>query len=125
MSDEDAGKNGISRGHLTLLRGGLARPISPLEQLERDLRGWAVRGKVPGDRRGVDRYATRALRDIADNIRHPGRIIARIVGDGLDEGASTEWAEEIAPILLRYIRERAKIAKAPTVYLSGEFKRPA
>lgn len=98
-------KNGNQQA-LTLSRGGLyARlELSPEESLERDTRGWAARGKINGS----GAYASRAVADIAQEMRFPHRVPARIIREALEGGATIGWAREFGALLIEYAERKAR-----------------
>jgi hypothetical protein len=93
-------------GNLQLERGGLSsREMSPEEWLEREVKAWAAKARTADGRR----YLTRPLADIAQDHRYgPHRFSARIIRDGLDEGATTAWAREYGLLLMEYAERRAR-----------------
>lgn len=88
-----------------VVRGGqyASRARSPEEQFEHDIRVWAARGRVDGE----GRIASNALYDIGEGKRHPGRIIARIIGDAMEKGALPVWAAEFGEMSRRYVERKA------------------
>ncbi len=102
------GSNGRGKyGDLRLMRGGVyaSRELTPEEWLEREVRSWAAQGKTADGKR----YASRALADIASDVRYgPHRIPARLIRDGLEAKAPTSWARRYGLILMEYAERKAK-----------------
>lgn len=100
-------KNGNPNG-LAVLPGGLytkLREPSPEEWLEQEVQTWAACGKRS---EGTCAYVSRAIADIADKIRWPHRVPARIIREALEGKARVAWARRFGELLSEYADRKAR-----------------
>lgn len=103
-----------SRAHLRLMDGGLAEPRrpTPKQELEQGLRELCVRfGKRSTNSHG---YATPAIAAIAQGIRFPLRVIARLITGVLMAGGAVEFGEQLGYLIITFnAQEAARLNRRP------------
>lgn len=114
-----------STATLTLHRGGLAPSCSPQHQLDQRARDLAATCKrvVPNT---SSAYPCRAVADMAQGLRFPLRIVARIITAVLKGGGPVEFGERIGWLIIDFNADvAAQLGRTRTVDAFNTFDKVA
>lgn len=102
-------KNGESTpkpSYLTLHQGGLSQACSPQHQLDQRARDLAANCKRVAPNTS-SAYPCRAVADMAQGLRFPLRIVARIITAVLKGGGPVEFGERIGWLIIDFNADTA------------------
>lgn len=106
---EHSRNDGIQRTRLSLVYGGLhvPRALTPEQYLDRGFREICASCKVRRESGTLGGYACRAVADVAQGLRFPLRIVARMIAAVLANQGPCEFGERIGHLLIEYNARKA------------------